>query len=562
MSVRRHILLLDRWVYHRQDRIRRPINNRLITLIALLLVCFAGMTARTWQVTVLQGVEPSSAVTLPRGEHARADIVDRNGRLLATDLKVSDLQAVPHNPGTDPFHQSLRAGQIAGELVRIIPEAHHDQLVRKLMRPQRFSVLHRKLTPEQKWQVNALGYPWLTFRNSTARIYPNGELSAHILGYVDIDNTGIAGLEHGLNHRLTHRQDPLVLSIDIRIQHALAQSLREAVLQTGATHAAGLVLDARTRHVRALFSWPSFDPHHPGQAHDVALFNRAALGIYELGSVFKIINTALHAEHILGSSQKIYDARQPLRIANFTIKDYHAQNRKLSVPEIFIHSSNIGSARMALEVGAQAQQSLLHNLGLLRKLNTQIPELGTPHYPQVWRRVNTMTIAFGHGIAVSPLHMTAAVAALVDDGVMRDPSFLEHTLPQGGQRVASLETVEWVRHLMRRNVVEGSGAKANIPGMAVGGKTGTANKLGSDGQYRDDELLSSFIAIAPADAPRYVIYVLLDAPQRVPGTSVLRPTGGQVAAPVAGAIIRALGNLNLLSPQHPPRHPEIAAHSR
>ncbi len=307
--------------------------------------------------------------------------------------------------------------------------------------------------------------------------------------------------------------------------------------------AAGVIMDVRTGELIAMVSLPDFDPNEPGAAPDDARFNRVTLGVYEMGSTFKIFNTAMALEAGSTSLAGGYDASHPIQIARFTITDYHAQKRWLSVPEIFMYSSNIGSVRMALDAGTPAQRSFLDRLGMLKPVKLELPEVGRPHIPMPWRPINTMTISFGHGISVSPLHLVAGTAAVVNGGIYVPPTVLKREPGEvpPGERVLSLKTSESMRKLFRLVVEQGTGREAAVPGYMVGGKTGTAEKAGRGG-YREKALISSFVAAFPINDPEYVVLVMLDEPQGTKATHGFA-TAGWTAAPTTGRIIGRVGPL-------------------
>jgi cell division protein FtsI (penicillin-binding protein 3) len=495
---------------------------RLVTLTA-------NGTGDEAQVAQVSGIEPVAA--------ERADILDRNGSLLATNLKAAslhaDTQVVP-----DPV-------AAADALAQVLPEVGRPELLEKLRSGQRFVWLKRLMTPRQQDAVNRLGIPGLYFRTEERRVYPYGRAAAHVLGFTDIDGNGIAGVEKFFDDRLRRSgadTRPLRLSIDLRVQHALYDELSRAVAEFDALGAAGLVMDAGSGEVLALASLPDFDPNHPGASPGTNRFNRATLGVYELGSVFKPFTVAMALDNGTTRLKDGYDATSPIRVARFTIRDDHPKKRWLSVPEILMYSSNIGAAKMALDVGGDRQQDYFARLGLLSRPRLELPEVGLPLSPAPWRDINVMTASFGHGVAVSPLQMTAAFGALVNGGVLVRPTVLRaDDRPAAGERAISEKTSKQMRRLLRLVVTDGTGRKADVPGFLVGGKTGTAEKAGAGG-YQRKALLSSFVAAFPMTAPRYVIYALLDEPQGTPQTHGFA-SAGWTAAPVAGRVIARIGPL-------------------
>ncbi len=514
-------------------------RNRLVLVAALFALAFTVIAGRLVDLTVLHGGgEPAlgrdlAAATAPK----RRNIIDRRGVLLATNLTTASLYARPA--------KVLDAEVAARRLAKLLPELDAKALTAKLATGRGFVWIKRHLTPRQQYQVNALGLPGLGFQRESRRIYPHGNLFAHALGYTGIDNRGLAGLEKHFDEDLAtaasdDADQPLRLGLDTRVQHVLHGELSRAVAEFGARGASGLILDVDSAEVVALVSLPDFDPNRLSTASADALFNRATLGVYEMGSTFKALTMAMALEAGVRLNQG-YDARKPIRVARFTIRDDHAKARWLSLPEIFIYSSNIGAAKMALDVGAKRQRQFLGDLGLLQRAAIELPEVGKPLTPRPWREINTMTVAFGHGVAVSPLQLANAVAALLNGGLMRNPTLLAREGAVPGRRVVSRRTSDAMRWLMRLNVEQGTGKRAQAPGYLVGGKTGTAEKAAAGG-YSHRALLSSFVGAFPMKQPRYVVLAVLDEPQGRPETFGFA-TGGWTAAPVVGRVIARAGPL-------------------
>ena len=513
-------------------------RNRLIVTAAIFTLCFVVLAARLLDLAVFRDPELAA-----RGHGAgaaiaaRADIVDRNGVMLATNLETASLYA-DATKILDPREAAL-------SLAAILPELSRADLETRLSSGKSFIWIKRNLTPRQQWQINALGIPGLAFQREERRVYPQGSLAAHVLGFVDIDNRGISGVEAYFDERLrdaARRDTPLALSLDVRVQHAVADEVAKAVREFRAVGGAGLVLDVRTGEVLAMASLPDFDPNDPRDVSQDAKFNRVCLGVYEMGSTFKTFNTALALDSGTATFASSYDATRPIKIARFTISDSHPENRVLTVPEIFMYSSNIGSVRMALDVGTERQQDFMARLGMLRRASIELPELGMPLVPNPWREINTMTIAFGHGMSVTPLHLATGISAMVNGGTLRPATLIkaEGGRAQAGQRVISEHTSEQIRRLMRLVVMRGTGKKAEADGYLVGGKTGTAEKVGAHGGYAKKALLSSFVGAFPMNNPRYVVLVMIDEPQGNKETYGFA-TGGWVAAPSVSRIVTRIG---------------------
>lgn len=515
---------------------KRPIEvgrSRLLVAGAFFAVAFALIAVRLVDVAVLQGLgDPSVVRESVSGaiKTGRADIVDRNGVLLATSLAVPSLYADPEDV-IDPEESARR-------LVTVLHHLDPAEVAAKLRSKKRFVWIQRGLTPRQQYQINALGIPGLHFQREERRVYPQGDLAAHVVGFSGDDATGLAGIEKQFDAALRDGAKPLALSMDIRVQHILREEVSRQMQAFEGIGGVGVVLNANTGEVVAMVSLPDFDPNLAGNAPDDARFNRASLGVYEMGSTFKIFNTALALEAGTATMTSGYDATKPIQIARFTINDFHGQRRWLSVPEIFQYSSNIGSVKMALDFGTEAQRDFMDKLGFLKPVAAELPELGAPMAPKPWRKINTMTIAFGHGIAVSPLHLASGVATVVNGGIQWPLTLVKRDPEQRavGQQILSRKTSAQMRKLLRLVVEGGTGGKAAAPGYLVGGKTGTAEKPGKRGSYASKSLLSSFVAAFPMHDPQYVVLVMIDEPKGNKESHGYA-TGGWVAAPAIRRII-------------------------
>jgi cell division protein FtsI (penicillin-binding protein 3) len=518
-------------------------RTRLLVGGALMAAAFMVIGVRLVDVTIFSETEPSrraSARNIVAERHMdRADIVDRNGVLLATSLTTASLYADPGRIFDPPA--------AARALVRVLPELSEAEVALQLSSDRDFVWLSRNLTPRQQYEVNRLGIPGFDFRREQRRVYPHGRLTAHVVGFTSVDNDGLAGIEKSFDAALSERREPTALSIDVRVQQIVRRELAAQIEKFQAIGGSGIVVDVRTGEIVSLVSLPDFDPNEPGTVSDDARFNRTTLGVYELGSIFKIFNHAIALETGAADLTSHYDARKPIRIARFRISDFHPENRWLTVPEIFMFSSNIGSAKMALDIGGTAQRKFLTDLGLLRRSSVELPEQARPIYPATWREINTMTIAYGHGIAVSPLHAATAVAAVVNGGVLYPATLIRRSEESvSGTQVISARTSDQMRRLLRLVVENGTGRNADAPGYLVGGKTGTAEKQ-VDGRYKRKALISSFVGVFPINAPRYVVLAHLDEPKGIKESHGFA-TGGWTAAPVVGRVIAQIAPLFGIAP--------------
>ncbi|MGQ0677927.1 MAG: peptidoglycan D,D-transpeptidase FtsI family protein [Rhodospirillales bacterium] len=517
-------------------------RNRLIVTAALFALVFAAIAGRLVEVALFGHGEPRTAQGPRPGalEAFRADVTDRNGVILATSLETASLYA---NPRLVPD-----AAKAARKLASVLG-GEEAEVRDKLASAKSFVWIRRNLTPRQQYEVNRLGIPGVDFQRDQRRVYPLGGIAAHAVGFTDIDNNGLAGVERRFDERLRQAQRPVRLSLDVRAQYVLREELLRAVEEFSAEGAGGLVLDAHTGEVLAMVSLPDFDPNRPGAAPPEARFNRMTLGVYEMGSTFKLFTLAMALDSGVARLDSAWDASGPIHVSRFTIKDFKGQNRWLTTAEVLQYSSNIGAARIGQAMGPQRQRDFMKRIGMLEPAALELPEQGQPMFPHTWREINAMTIAFGHGLAVSPLHLASGAAALVNGGVLRPATLLRRDpaeVPPGAQ-VIKPETSRTMRSLMRMVVEKGTGRRAAIDGYHLGGKTGTAEKVSAQGGYARKALLSSFVAAFPIDDPRYVVLAMLDEPHGTKATGGFA-TGGAVAAPVVGRVAARIGPILAVDP--------------
>ncbi len=468
----------------------------------------------------------------------RPDIVDRNGRLLATDIRVYWLAANPK--------QIVNADEAAEKLAALFPDLDQVALARKFRdKSSRFEWVKRGLTPRQAEAVQALGIPAMTLLPTNTRVYPAGNEAAHILGITNVDNEGRSGVEWYVDQKLASQVTPsslserpvVKLSLDLGVQHALGEELSQAMERYRAKAAMGIVLDVKNGEVLASASLPDFDPNRREQAAEQNRQNRVVTDVYELGSVFKSITVAMALDQGVATRFDTFDVSS-MPVGHFMLHDAHAKQKYMSVEDIFIHSSNTGAARIAMAAGMERQQAFIRTMGLFEKIETEAGTSPTPVFPKVWRPANAVTIAFGHGMAVPPLLFASAMATLVNGGERIKPTFLlaETGAGEKGEQLIKPETSATMRDLMRLVVERGTGRRAAVAGVAVGGKTGTAKKV-KDGQYTHD-VMNSFVAAFPIDAPKYLVMVTIDEPQPEAGAPSFEAS--QNAAPTAGAIIKRI----------------------
>ena len=519
---------------------------RLFIASMVFLAAYGGIALRMVDVSVLEHTQQQPKSTQQQqpadgdvSGMARADIVDRNGEVLATSLPTVSLYA--------KTSELLDTQDAAVKLASVLPDMDVEDTQERLATPKPFAYLRRNLTPRQEYDVNALGIPGLYFEKGERRVYPHGNLGAHVVGMTDIDNKGVSGIEKQFDQRLTADHSALRLALDIRMQTVVRNEVANAIAEFSALGGVGIVMDVKTSEVLAMVSLPDFDPNDPPAATDPSMFNRATKGVYEMGSTFKLFNTAAALDYGSATPNSSYDARAPLHVYDAVIHDTHSESRWLSVAEILIHSSNIGAARMAMELGTTNQRTFLGKVGMLAPLPIELPEVGHPQLPSPWREISTVTIAFGHGLSVTPLHLVNGVSALVNGGEYHHPTLFPQDDQPVGERIEKAKTSVAMRQLMRQVVESGTGKNADVPGYEVGGKTGTAEKAVRGG-YAKKSVLSSFIADFPTSDPRYCVLVMIDEPQ---GTKESHGaiTGGWTAAPAVKHIIAAIAPLTGMEPQ-------------
>jgi len=492
----------------------------------------------------------------------RPDIVDRNGEILATDIRTVSVFAEPRN-----IYDKDEAVEL---LTAVLPELNATDLRAKLSTRKGFVWVKREITPKQQVEVHRLGIPGIGFLPDHKRVYPNGTAAAHVLGVTNLDNVGIAGIEKYIDRQgnsalnefgLVAKQTdlaPVQLSVDLRAQFAVRDELAKGIEHFKAKAGASMIMDVNTGEVIALVSLPDFDPNNPVDALTDDRINRMNVGVYEMGSTFKAMTLTMALDSGKYNVNSTFDTRGGvLSWGRQKIHEYHGTNRVLTMPEVFTHSSNIGSAKMALGVGVPGHKAFLRKMGLLDRMRTELPESAAPIVPPRWTEINTITIAFGHGLAVAPLQAAAAVAAITNGGDLMTPTFLKTTEEAArakATRVIAPQTSEAMRFIMRLNAVEGSAKKASVPLYFVGGKTGTAEKV-IGGRYNKNRLFTTFMAAAPMDKPKYLFVTIMDEPQGLPESGGYA-TAAWNAGVVTGKVIERVTPILGLPPRfEPPKNP-------
>jgi cell division protein FtsI (penicillin-binding protein 3) len=501
---------------------------------------------------------------------ARPDIVDRNGEVLATDVKTPSLFAEPR--------RIIDKDEAIELLTATLPDLDTPEVRERLGSKKGFVWLKREISPQQQTDIHKLGIPGIGFLRENKRVYPAGPAVAHLIGLVNIDNQGIAGIEKWLDtngladlHRAGFASDrlqkPVELAVDLRVEHALRDELLKAKDKYKAKAASGLVSNVRTGEIVAMVSLPDFDPNNPREANDPERINRLTTGVYEMGSTFKTLTLAMALDSGKANLNTLYDARGALHYGKFAIHDTHPLGRSISLAEVFTFSSNVGAARVALGQGVEAHKAFLKKVGQLDRLRTELPESASPIVPKRWVDLNTITIAFGHGIAVAPLQAVMGINAMINGGYLIPPTFLKRTEEEAlaiGKRVVKKETSDKIRYLMRLNAETGTAKQADVlaKGYYIGGKTGTSEKV-IGGRYSKKQVLNSFTAILPADNPQFQVLVMLDEPKALPETHGFI-TSGWNAVPAGGKVIARIAPLLGIEPRFdlPPSDRLILAASK
>jgi cell division protein FtsI (penicillin-binding protein 3) len=545
-----------------RDRARVRAEGRLLVLGATFCLAFGVIGVKMGMVSKSEPVEPRTASSASQIVAARADILDRKGRILATNLETFALYAHPH--------QMIDPAGAAQSLVEIFPDLDHDRLLRKFTGKSRFMWIKDTISPEQLQAVHDIGEPGLLFGSREMRLYPNGALAAHVLGGTGFGKQGVhaaeiegrAGIERQFDAYLSdpaNGGNALELSLDLTIQDAAERVLYGGMRLMNAKGAASVLLDVHTGEVISLVSLPDFDPndrpHPPTEGHpdDSPLFNRAVQGVYELGSTFKIFTAAQAIDLGLVNIATEIDTRGPIKWGKHKIDDTHKYGSKMTVERVIAKSSNVGTARIAQMIGAKRQQEFLADLGLTQANPIEIIEASqsTPLTQKNWSELTAMTVSFGHGISISPMHLATAYAAIANGGYQVRPTLLRQSGPQYGPRIMSEAAAIQSQKMLRQVVTDGTASFARIESYEVAGKTGTADKPKPTGGYYEDKVIATFASMFPARDPRYVLVVTLDEPVETSGPEPRR-SAGWTAVPVAAEMINRIAPLLGVRPEIEP----------
>ncbi|PJF07827.1 penicillin-binding protein 2 [Pseudorhodobacter sp. MZDSW-24AT] len=540
-----------------RDASRNRAEVRLLVLGLAFFVAFSAIGMRMGLVATTEAAEPRSFASGAEILAQRADITDRNGRVLATNMLTHALYAHPKDM-VDP-------ARVAGELAAIFPELNAEDLTRRFTDGRSFMWLRKVLSPEQMQAVHDIGDPGLLFGPREMRLYPNGTLAAHVLGGTSFGAEGVhsaevigtAGIERAMDARLRDpalSATPLELSLDLTVQAAVEEILDAGITMMNAKGGAAIIMDVKTGEVVSMASLPAFDPNNrpnpvlPKDAEpgDSPLFNRAVQGVYELGSTFKIFATAQAMELGMVGPDTLVDANAPMQWGRHRIREFQNKNYGplATVTDVIVKSSNVGTARLALQIGGLRQQAFLKSLGFFDPTPIELTEApgAKPLLPARWPDIVTITTSYGHGMSASPLHLAAAYATIANGGITVKPTLLKQAGPQPGVRVMREEVADASVEMLRQVVTRGTASMAEVEGYEVAGKTGTADKPKRTGGYYKDKVINTFASVFPASDPKYVVLVTLDEPVETSGTEPRR-TAGWTAVPVAAEITRRIAPL-------------------
>ena len=507
-------------------------KNRIKFVYSILILIFLILIGRLLQLTIFieeEKIELKNYVAVDELQN-RVNIVDRNDVIIATDLDMYNFylnRDLVSNP-------KLTSEKIA----KIIPEVNKDKLYQKLINAEsnaKFLLIKNNITPKQQLAIKDAEVVGFEFIPSKGRVYPHNNLFSHVVGYVDIDRNGISGLEKEHNEYLKNPTNrPLKLTFDSRIQSILRQQLQIAMTKYGAKSILGIVYEVKTGNILASVTLPDFNPNNLQSAKREYLFDKVNYGVYEMGSIFKIFTLANGFDTGTINENKRYDVSQVITYGKYSVKQDWYSKRYMSPEEILTKSSNVGAALIGLEVGQKKQEDSLRKLGLLDRVPAKFPSLARPLYPKTWREINTITISYGHGISVTPLHIAMAVSGIINKGIMKNPKFTQFDENQETV-VMNAKTSEIMARYMRLVVSKGTGWRANTLGYSVGGKTGSARLL-KNGTYQEKNILANFVGIFPMNNPHFLIYVMVESPN-ISSVDNDDVSGGIVAAPIVSRII-------------------------
>ena len=506
------------------------------TIISYRTISLASINKENVSNTAYQGIENNSFQKSLRG-----NIYDRNKKILATSISTLKLNINPQ--------EILNKNQTIANLIKIFPRLKKEDLFKKLNSNKKHINLLREISPREYASLLNAGIEGLKIENKNKRIYPNNTLASHILGATDVDGKGIAGVEKKFDSQLQSGND-VTLSIHAGIQHIMRTLLFNQIKKFEAKGGAGIIMDAKNGELFSIVSLPDYNANNYNSILNENLFNKATKGIYELGSTLKLITAAVAFESNLINENEVFDVSKPLKVSSRIINDFHPLNYAINIPEIIVHSSNIGSAKIAEKFGSSTQLKYLKSLGLLNVLSLEIPELGKPQVLMDKRILSTMTISYGHGISITPMHLASATATIVNNGVKVEPTLIKGKVKKKNERIISKKTSIKMKSIMRLVVSDenGTAKKAEAPGYLIGGKTGTAEKINPAGGYSKKENIVAFTGAFPINDPKFIITIMIDNPKGKKFSNGYR-TAGWVAAPVIKQLVTRVAPILGVKPQ-------------
>ena len=518
--------------YSSASRTVKTAKQRVLVAIIVFFIMYSIIIVRLADIMIFNQSNANQDINMSvPSVISRADIIDRNGIVVATSLPTVSLYACPH--------EILSIEEAVEKISSVFKDTDKKNFEKKIRSAKKFLWVKRNLSPRQEQMVLNQGLPGFHFLKTERRVYPDQNLLSHVIGGTDIDNIGIAGIEKVFDDTLRESAKPLKLSIDVKVQYAVRDELQQAIEEFKALGGAAIVMEISSGEIISMVSLPDFDPNKNSDPADKSHFNMATSSAIEPGSSLKIINTALALDVGKMSPFMKFDATKPLKIGRHTIHDYKPKGTFLSIEEILEYSSNIGSAQMVLKIGAERQKQFFQKIGLLDTVKCELVETQKPLYPRRWTEASSMTIAFGHGIAFSPLHIITVFCGIMNDGMLMSPTLLKHDSAFPGRRIISKKTSDLMKILVRLNVIEGTNKLANVPDYCVGGKSGTAEKQ-KGGRYLKHSNYCGFIGAFPMTSPKYAVYVVLDDPKPTSKTYGYA-TAGWNANPTAAKIIKRIG---------------------
>ena len=510
----------------------KQIKSRILLVFVGLSILFLFVFVKVCTFNVQDKIDNIKNTMQIANKMSRASIVDRNNNIIANNIPTISSYC-------KPFELIISNEEFIDKISEIFPE-ESSRIKAAFKSNKKFIWIKRHMTPGQKNQLMNLGIPGVYLVNSEKRIYPNKNLFSHLIGYTNIDSVGISGIEKSFNEILISKEDPVVLSVDLKLQHAVRTELLSGIDEFSAKGGAAILMDMKNGEILSLASLPDFDPNLHKENDNI--FNVATYGLYEPGSIAKIFNVAIGLESRVITLDSEFDISKPLKIGKFAIHDYKSRKGKFSVADIFKYSSNIGSAQIASEFGEEIQKAYFKKFGLLDKIDFELDEVSTPRFPEKWGKSSLLTISFGHGVSMTPLNLIVSVAGIVNNGEMVMPTLIKGKNPVV-TKIISKDTSLKIREIMRNVVQESSGRKANIYGYDVIGKTGTSEKISSNGKYSKKANICFFVGCFD----RYILLVMMDEPKGTSATFGFS-TASWNAAKIAGNIIKRIGPLLNLTP--------------